>query len=62
VHDLDGAEEVKLLGVYSCEDRARSGLERARTLPGFRDIPEGLLIDKYELDRDKWTEGFVTIR
>jgi hypothetical protein len=36
--------------------------ERAKGLPGFRDNQEGLLIDCYAVDRDHWTEGFVTVK
>ncbi len=54
-------EDSKLLGVYSTEEKATDRIERSRALPGFVDQPEGFLIDRYEIDRDEWPEGFVTV-
>ena len=28
-------------------------------LPGFRRYPDGFVIDEYQVDEDKWTEGFA---
>jgi homoserine kinase type II len=61
-HNLDEEEEVKLLGVYSSEQKAEKARERARSLPGFRDYPENFHIDRYAVDRDHWTEGFIPVR
>ena len=59
---LSGAEEdVKLLGVYSSEQKAVEGRERAKRLPGFRDNYQGFQIDAYVVDRDEWREGFIIV-
>lgn len=55
-----GEQDVKLLGVYSTEARARGRASAARELPGFRDAPDGFEVSEYEVDRDAWTEGFAT--
>jgi hypothetical protein len=60
VWDEQDGDDVKLLGVYSTEQKARESLARARELPGFRDEPDCFLIDPYTLDKDDWAEGFVT--
>jgi homoserine kinase type II len=62
VHDLGEEEDAKLLGVYSSEQKAEAARQRAVALPGFRECPEGFLVDRYELDQDYWTEGYVTMR
>ncbi len=61
-HDLDEEKEVKLLGVYSSEAKAQEAKVKASSLPGFRDYPDGFHISRYPVDKDQWTEGFVTIR
>jgi hypothetical protein len=61
-HDLVEEIDVKLIGVYSSEARAIEARERAKTLPGFRENPDGFHIDRYEVDKDSWTTGFVTVR
>jgi hypothetical protein len=61
-HDLNGEVDAKLLGVYSSEQRALEARERAKALPGLRENPSGFHIDEYEVDKDHWTEGFVTMR
>ena len=62
VHELsDGEEDVKMIGVYSTHEQAELAVVRSRTLPGFHDAPDGFCIDRYVLDEDHWTEGYVTV-
>ncbi|HEY8505603.1 MAG TPA: hypothetical protein VIL46_13545 [Gemmataceae bacterium] len=61
VHEFeDGREDEKLLGIYSSRELAEEALERARSLPGFRDAPDGFEIGCYTVDRVCWPEGYVT--
>ena len=57
----NGHEEVKLIGIYSSRQRAEAAIERLRSQPGFAGIPDGFTLDEYDLDRDHWAEGFVTL-
>jgi hypothetical protein len=57
----DGEEDVKLIGVYSSSEGAERAVARLRLQAGFCDTPEGFSIDRYTLDEDHWTEGYVTI-
>ncbi|MEU4763238.1 hypothetical protein AB0H12_08270 [Actinosynnema sp. NPDC023794] len=59
-HEEDG-DDVKLLGVYSTESRARDRIERARLTPGFSEEPDCFEVSRYGVDEDTWSEGFVTI-
>ena len=59
-HVSDGDDDEKLIGVYRTEDDARAAVERLRDKPGFRDLPEGFECHTYVLNRDGWTEGFVS--
>lgn len=56
-----GEEDSKLIGVYSTRQLADTARGRSRLLSGFRDEPEGFIIDDYELDKDHWTDGYVTV-
>lgn len=58
LEDDDVETDDKLLGIYSSRERAMSRIERAKMQPGFRDYPEGFLVDECEVDRDGWPEGF----
>ncbi|WP_433560927.1 DUF7336 domain-containing protein [Nocardia sp. CA-151230] len=64
--DLDWDEhegdEVKLLGVYSTEQRAQERIREAQTLPGFRNEPDCFHIDKCQVDKDDRTSGYFTYR
>lgn len=61
VHDFeDGTEDVKLIGVYRSRENAEKAIVRLSYQPGFRDTKDGFSIDKYELDKDQWVEGYVT--
>ncbi|WP_069167679.1 DUF7336 domain-containing protein [Nocardia altamirensis] len=58
--DEQEGDVVKLLGVYSTEQRAQERIREAQTLPGFRDEPDCFQIVGYEVDEDQWTSGYLT--
>jgi hypothetical protein len=49
-----------LIGVYRTEDDAHAAIERLRDKPGFKELPEGFKYYTCVLNRDGWTEGYVT--
>ena len=58
-HDMGGGEiDDKLIGVYTSEAAALAAKHRKLQFEGFRDTPDGFVIDRCELDRDLWSEGF----
>jgi hypothetical protein len=56
----DGEEDVKLIGVYSTREKAEEARLRLLQQPGFRELPDGFRFDRYGLDEDHWTEGYVS--
>lgn len=61
-HELKSEEtDIKLIGVYSTKDKAKITIARLSVQPGFKDNPEGFHIDRYEIDKDHWEEGFITV-
>jgi len=60
-HPVGDHEDAKVLGIFSSEASALSARERYRQLPGFRDWPDGFTLDAWELDREEWGDGFVTV-
>ena len=65
-------EDIKLIGAYHSLEAAHEAIERLKSQPGFCDFPrlldslvdddeQGFYIDEYELDKDHWPEGFVTV-
>ncbi len=62
VHEFDdGTEDVKLIGVYSTEERANAAVGRLTEHAGFRDTPKGFSVDRYPVDKDHWLGGFETV-
>lgn len=76
VHHLhisdDGAEDVKLIGVYESRPAAEEAVSRLASQPGFRDWPaiidilhddeeSGFYIDEFRVGEDHWAEGFVIV-
>ena len=62
VHDLpDGEEDDKLIGVYSSRASAQAAIERLSMMSGFSEHRSGFHIEAYELDKDHWEQGFVTM-
>jgi hypothetical protein len=60
------------IGVYRTEQVARQAVERLSSQSGFSKHPaivgfdsseddQGFHVSEYELDKDHWTEGFVTM-
>ena len=60
-YELEGADEIKIIGAYASHSDARLAVRRKRRYPGFRDHPNGFHIDRFEIGRDQWSEGFVTL-
>ena len=61
VYELDECEEIKRIGVYTSTDDAEQARDRSSLLPGFCNHPDGFHISEYEVGRDHWTNGFVTV-
>lgn len=53
-------ENVKLIGVYSSLQEAEAAIERLKSKPGFLNATTDFHIDKYEINKDHWAEGFVS--
>lgn len=59
VHEV-GEEDIKIIGIYSSKLKAEEAIVRMKHKKGFKDAKEGFTIDKYLLNSDNWTEGYVT--
>ena len=56
----DGETESKSLGIYSSREKAQEAIKRYQVLPGFRERPDSFVIYESVLDRDGWTEGYIS--
>ena len=54
-------EEVKLIGVYATREDAEAAVRRLAQQPGFRDYQSGFHVNQYEIGKDHWSEGFVSL-
>jgi hypothetical protein len=50
----------KLVGVYSSAAEADAARKRKLQFEGFRDYPNCFLVDEYEVNKDAWSERFIT--
>jgi len=60
-YELLDCDETKFIGVYSSKDEANNAISRLSNLIGFSDRIDGFSIDEYEINKDHWTEGFITV-
>lgn len=60
-HEIADCEDVKMIGVYRSRSDADAAVSRLVRQPGFREYPSGFSIDEYEIGKDHWVEGFVTL-
>ena len=51
---------VTTMGCYSSLEKAKEAEQNYRLDPDLVDHPEGFCIDKYEIDKMEWKEGFFT--
>ncbi|KFF02215.1 DUF7336 domain-containing protein [Flavobacterium reichenbachii] len=59
-YDIENFEEIKIIGIYSTLLKAEETINRYKDKKRFIDYPiDCFSIDKYKLDADNWTEGFV---
>lgn len=65
-YEIDGLDfkldsTNKVIGIYSSEEKAESVKEQVMVKPGFNRHPDDCFyIDRYRLNEDHWTEGFIT--
>lgn len=52
-------DQDRLVAVSTDREEAESVLELLRSKSGFRESPNGWVIDEYVLDEDNWTGGFA---
>ena len=60
VQKRDGNGADLLIGVYCTEADAEAAIDRLKSKAGFMAAPEGFRINRYELNRDHWEDGYVT--
>ena len=57
----DSAEENEFfIGACSTEEHAQAAMERLKYKPGFVDAPHLFQMCPYAINRDHWTEGFIS--
>ncbi|MGJ4952761.1 DUF7336 domain-containing protein [Bradyrhizobium sp. HKCCYLS20291] len=52
----------KLIGVYSSATAAVAARQRKLQFEGFREYPDCFIVDEYEVDKDRWDEGFTSVK
>jgi len=57
-----GHDETCFIGVYATREDANEAVKRLSKQPGFCERPDCFYVGEYELGKDHWTEGFVTIQ
>ena len=59
--DCGTHEEVKLIGVFSSEEKASEAMEQLKDKEGFRDFPASCFeIAGMKVDQSSWADGFFT--
>ena len=59
VKERDGDGADLLIGVYRTEPDVEAAIDRLKSKAGFVDAPKGFRINRYELNRDHWENGYV---
>ena len=61
IHAAGAHDDAKLIGVYKNNEDAESAIARRVSKPGFSAASDGFKIEEYEIGKDHWTEGYVTV-
>ena len=59
--DDEYSDDAMLIGVYRKRSDCEEAIARLKDKSGFRDYPSGFQIDEYPLNKDHWTEGFISV-
>jgi len=59
-YKLDGCEEVKHIGVFSSEKKAKKAVKRLKKQEGFKKHKKGFTIGPCLMDQIYWDGGFFT--
>lgn len=54
-------EDEKHIGSYLTYDEAAKVVEKYKKFEGFKDAPDCFYIDKYELNKLYWAEGYYNV-
>lgn len=57
-----GITQEILIGTYTSRENAEKGMALVRDQPGFRDHPDGFVIEQGTVDQTAMPNGFVTVR
>ena len=60
-HRLGDGDNEKLIGLNESLAAAKAAQLRIADKPGFALTLQGFEISEYEINKDHWTEGFVTV-
>ena len=52
----------KSIGEFSSQAKAKAVVAKYRNFREFKDTPDGFYIDKYELNKMYWTEGYYSVK
>ncbi len=53
-------DEIKVLGIFDCEETVKKAIEYYKKMPGFRDFSEECFVfEKYDINRLEWISGFL---
>jgi hypothetical protein len=58
----EDCEETKIIGIFSSKEKVEECIKKFKELDGFKDYPDCFFVDEYEIDKENWTEGFVTMK
>jgi len=61
IRKLNDEEETKFIGIYSSEIEAEKAITKLKLKSGFKDRPNDFKINKIEINRTEWTDGYITI-
>ena len=61
--DYGSHNEIKMIGIFSTEEKVRAAIKQLKDQEGFCDYPVSCFeIDEQVVDRISWAEGFCTVR
>ncbi len=51
-------EDIKTIGKFTSLEKAKNVIEEYKQYKGFKDNPDGFFIDKYEINKLYWQDGY----
>lgn len=62
MYEINEHEEARMIGIFSSVNKANEVIKKHKKLPGFKEYPDGFIVDTCKMEEEDWESGFIISR